>query len=53
MVSSAVNCTLSRVLVCEFYRHGVEAICFQFGDISCTDAMGLDAVDVHDEVLFI
>jgi hypothetical protein len=35
----------------ESYRHSVEATCFQFGDISCTDAVVLDAVDVHDEAL--
>lgn len=39
--------------MCGTYCHGVEAICFQFGDISCTDAVGLDAVDVDDEVLHI
>ena len=33
------------------YCHSVEAIGFQFGDISCTDTVGLDAVDVHDEIL--
>lgn len=33
------------------YCHSVEAIGFQFSDISCTDAVGLDTVDVDDEVL--
>lgn len=37
--------------VCKSYCHSVEAVGFEFGDISCTDTMGLDAVNVHDEVL--
>lgn len=31
--------------------NGVEAIGFQLGDISCIDAMGLNAVDFYDEGL--
>ena len=34
-------------------RNGVEAIGFQFGDIGCTNAVGLDAVDVYDESLLV
>jgi hypothetical protein len=34
------------------YCHSVKSIGFQFGDISCTDAVGLDAVDVDDEILY-
>jgi hypothetical protein len=33
--------------------NGVEAIGFQLGDISCIDAMGLNAVDVYDEGLLV
>ena len=42
---------LVRPLEVYSYCHGVEAIGFEFGDIGCTDAVGLDAVDVDDEVL--
>jgi hypothetical protein len=32
-------------------RDSVEAIGLQFGDVGCTNAVGLDAVDVYDEGL--
>jgi hypothetical protein len=34
------------------YSDSVEAIGFELGDVGGTDAMGLDCVDVDDEVLF-
>jgi len=34
------------------YSHSVEPIGFELGDVGCTDAMGLDGVNVDDEVLF-
>ena len=42
---------LQRTMELYPYSNGVEAIGFQFGDISGPNAMGLDAVDVHDEAL--
>lgn len=39
-------------MVCMYtYGDSVEAIGFQLGDIGCTDAVGLDAIDVHNECL--
>lgn len=33
------------------YSHSVIAIGFELGDVGCTDAMGLDGIDVDNEIL--
>lgn len=33
------------------YSNRVEAICLELGDVGCSNAVGLDGVNVHDEVL--
>lgn len=35
------------------YSNRVEAICLKLGDVGCSNAVGLDGVNVHDEVLTI
>lgn len=50
IISALVSIVLFQWMLLS-YCHSVKSVGFQFGDISCTDAVGLDAVDVDDEIL--
>ena len=50
-IESACNVTKEAVRRASAYGNGVEAICFEFGDICSSDTVGLNAVNVDDEGL--
>lgn len=46
-----VKGAIPQLLGMASYSNRVEAICLQLGDIGCSNAVGLDGVNVHDEVM--